>query len=247
MKKDAYYFSHDYNASNDIKCLFLRQALGMEGYGIYWFLVETLANAGGYLPLSITPVLATQMQVTEVKVRSVIANFNLFVINEDQFFSRRLIDHLETRKSLSESGKSGALKRWNNSENSHPISHPISPPNAKERKGKEIKVKEIKVKERKESDIIHAQINFSELENHSWFENIIRMIEFKIDMEKLLDYWKKFQIELTAKEDLYRTKEDYRKHFPSWVKIKLENTDRINANGKSTLNKIDRDKILKEL
>ena len=40
MKKDTFYFSHDYNAHNDVKILFMRQQLGMEGYGIYWFLIE---------------------------------------------------------------------------------------------------------------------------------------------------------------------------------------------------------------
>jgi len=145
MKKDTFYFQHDYNASTDVKCLFLRQALGMEGYGIYWFLIEQLANSGGFLPLSITPVLAMQMQVTEIKVQSVICNFNLFTIDiENNFFSRRLNEHLEIRKSLSDSGKRGALNRWNKKENSHPISHPISDgnnhPNAKEIKEKEIKI-----------------------------------------------------------------------------------------------------------
>ena len=145
MKKDTFYFQHDYNASTDVKCLFLRQSLGMEGYGIYWFLVEQLANSGGYLPLSITPVLAMQMQVTEIKVQTVIANFNLFIIDkENNFFSRRLNEHLEIRKSLSESGKRGALNRWNKKEDSHPISIAIgdhnSNPNAKEKKEKEIKI-----------------------------------------------------------------------------------------------------------
>ena len=75
MKKDSYYFSHDYNARNDFKCLFLRQQLGMEGYGIYWFLIESLAESGGLLPLKIVPVLAMQMQVTETKVTGVINSF----------------------------------------------------------------------------------------------------------------------------------------------------------------------------
>jgi len=57
MAKDSFYFPHDYNARNDVKCLFLRQQLGMEGYGIFWFLVESLADAGGVLPLKIIPVL----------------------------------------------------------------------------------------------------------------------------------------------------------------------------------------------
>ena len=51
MKKETFYFSHDYNARNDTKILYMRQELGMEGYGIYWYLIEALADSGGILPL----------------------------------------------------------------------------------------------------------------------------------------------------------------------------------------------------
>ena len=130
----SYYFPHDYNASNDAKVLFLRQQLGMEGYGIYWFIVEQLAQSGGFLPLKIIPVLAMQTQTQETKVKAVIEGYELFKISEDEFFSVRLLTHLDIRKQLSDKGKEGALKRWN----SHPNNPPIGDPNAKERK-KEIK------------------------------------------------------------------------------------------------------------
>jgi len=51
-----------------------------------------------------------------------------------------MIEHKNFRNGLSNAGKAGAKKRW---ENREAISHPISTPNAKERKGKEIKEKEI--------------------------------------------------------------------------------------------------------
>lgn len=140
MKKDAFYFSHDYNAHNDAKILYMRHELGMEGYGIYWFLVETLADSGGILPLNIIPILAKQMDVSEAKVNVLINTYNLFQIIDGQFFSKRLIEHLELRNALSEAGKLGAKARWEIHKNGGAIGHP----NAKERKGKEIKVKEIK-------------------------------------------------------------------------------------------------------
>lgn len=141
MKKDAYYFSHDYNAANDVKCLFLRQQLGMEGYGIFWYLIESLATAGGVLPLKIIPVLAMQMQVTETKVSAVINSFDLFTVQENSFFSIRLNEHLNLRKSLSEKGKEGALLRWGNREEIRgAIGTPNGEGNAKERKGKKRKV-----------------------------------------------------------------------------------------------------------
>lgn len=110
------YFSHDYNASDDVKILFLRQQLGMEGVGIYWYIIERLAQAGGKLPMKIIPVLAMQMQTPDVKVSAVINKFELFNIEEDSFFSRRLIQFIDkyaAQKQLSsEGGKKGMAKRW---------------------------------------------------------------------------------------------------------------------------------------
>ncbi len=144
---NSFYFTHDYNASNDSKILFLRQQLGMEGYGIFWFIVEQLAQAGGFLLTKITPVLAMQMQVTDAKVKSVINDYELFDIVDENFYSDRLNKHLQIRKQLSESGKKGALNRW---KNGHPIDlpngHPIDLPNGnKERKKENKEIKESKV------------------------------------------------------------------------------------------------------
>jgi len=112
------YFSHDYTASDDVKILFLRQSLGMEGVGIFWYIIERLAQAGGKLPLKIIPVLSMQMQVTETKVQAVLHQFELFEVEEIHFFSRRLNESLNLRKTLQDAGAKGAAKRWAN--NSQP-------------------------------------------------------------------------------------------------------------------------------
>lgn len=152
MKTNSYYFSHDYNASNDTKILFLRHQLGMEGYGIYWFLIERLADAGGKLPIELIPVLAMQMQSTDVKVKGVITKFDLFIIQSGQFWSERLQEHLGLREKLSQSGKNGALNRW---KNGGPNGVAIGEANAKEIKEKESKLKENKIKENKVKEIIY--------------------------------------------------------------------------------------------
>lgn len=114
------YFSHDYTASDDVKILFLRQSLGMEGVGIFWYIIERMAQAGGRLPLKIIPVLSMQMQVTETKVQGVVNNFDLFEVQDPDFFSRRLMETIDLRKTLQESGVKGAAKRWGNIENKQP-------------------------------------------------------------------------------------------------------------------------------
>jgi hypothetical protein len=142
MKNKSYYFSHDYNAANDTKVLFLRHQLGMEGYGIYWFLIEKLADAGGKMPIELIPILAMQMQSSDTKVKGVITQFDLFSIAEGEFWSERLNDHLGLRAKLSESGKNGAISRWGNGEGN---GEAIGEGNAKKRKEKEIKENESKL------------------------------------------------------------------------------------------------------
>jgi hypothetical protein len=108
----------------------------MEGYGIYWFLIEKLAEAGGKMPLELIPILSMQMQTTDIKVKGVIMQFDLFSINEGEFWSERLNDHLGLRAKLSQSGKNGAISRWKNGEANRGA---IGEGNAKKRKEKEIK------------------------------------------------------------------------------------------------------------
>jgi hypothetical protein len=144
MKNNTFYFSHDFNAHNDVKILFLRQQLGMEGYGIYWFLIESLADAGGVLPLKIIPVLSMQMQTNEVKVSAVINEFDLFNVVDDKFFSVRLNEHLSKVNNIksinSQKGKRSAeVRRLNSVE--HRLNNGSTA--AEQRKGKERKEKEI--------------------------------------------------------------------------------------------------------
>jgi len=145
MKKNTYYFSHDYNAHNDFKILFLRQQLGIEGYGIYWFLIETLANSDGILPLKVIPALSMQMHTTEAKVEAVIKNFELFEISENDFFSIRLNKNLQKLQDLKETNsvkglKSAESKRLKTLNNSTAVEPQLNSGSTKERKGKEKKV-----------------------------------------------------------------------------------------------------------
>jgi len=121
--------------------------LGMEGYGIYWYLIEALAESGGTLPLQLIPVLAMQMHTTEAKVKAVVNGFSLFEIIDEQFFSIRLNEHLEKvnqiKLSASQRGKLSAEKR-KSTKIELPVEHAVEQP-VEQRKEKERKVKEIKI------------------------------------------------------------------------------------------------------
>ncbi|MCP4977666.1 MAG: DUF4373 domain-containing protein [Maribacter sp.] len=111
-KKDAYYFSHDANARNDFKILRLRRTLGLEGYGIYFCLVEMLREQKDFtLLLESVPDFAYALNTSEEKVKAVILNFQLFEIEENRFFSVRLIKSMNAYKSLTqkriEAGRKG--------------------------------------------------------------------------------------------------------------------------------------------
>lgn len=118
---NSFWFYHDYAASEDVKILFLRQQLGMEGVGIYWYILERLAQAGGKLPLKIIPVLSMNMHTSEAKTSAVIQNFELFEVDKDLFFSQRLIRSIEefnsSRARMSEGGKRAAAVRWGKDKN----------------------------------------------------------------------------------------------------------------------------------
>ena len=116
-EKESYYFSHDSNARNDVKIIKLRRQLGLEGYGLYWCLIEMLRDTPDYkLPIDAIDDIAFSLNITKEKVETVINNYELFVVDEQQFFSERLIRNMEkyidTKKRLSEAGKIGMKNRY---------------------------------------------------------------------------------------------------------------------------------------
>jgi hypothetical protein len=122
MQKPSFYFTHDANARNDIKIIKLRRQLGMEGYGIYWSFIEILRETTGYkLPVSAIDDIAFDINVSKEKAEAVVMNYSLFTIEQEMFYSDRLIRNMEiyenATKRLSEGGKRGMQKRWGNKNN----------------------------------------------------------------------------------------------------------------------------------
>jgi hypothetical protein len=116
-EKESYYFSHDSNARNDVKVIKLRRQLGLEGYGLYWCLIEMLRDTPDYkLPIDAVDDIAFSLNISKEKVETVINNYDLFTIDDMQFFSERLIRNMEkyseSKKRLSEAGKAGMAKRY---------------------------------------------------------------------------------------------------------------------------------------
>ena len=169
--KDAYYFAHDANAKDDPKCVILIDELGLEGYGIYWMLIETLRAEPDYkAPLRMLKGLARKYNTSDEKVLTVVSKYDLFSRDEDYFWSESLLRRMEVyrerKQKLREAGRKGgkakAMLKPGQSDAKAMLKPGSSDPLAlKESKVKESKVKESKVKESKER-VLRARASDSE-------------------------------------------------------------------------------------
>lgn len=153
MGKEAYYFSHDSNAKDDPKCSLLIEELGLEGYGIFWILVEVLRDQPNYrYPLKMLPILARKYNTTTAKIEVVVKNYALFEIKEEEFFSVSLLNRMEQKEAKSLKAKESANARWlkvQSDGNANALQTQSDSNAIKESKGKENKEKENKIEERK--------------------------------------------------------------------------------------------------
>lgn len=112
MAKDAYYFPHDSNAKDDPKCVMLIEELQLEGYGIYWILIETLREQPDFkYPMKLIPALARRYFTTKEKMTAVIKGYGLFEIEGDEFFhSESLLRRMEIVNEKREKAKLAGMK-----------------------------------------------------------------------------------------------------------------------------------------
>lgn len=225
-KKDAFWFSHDSNAKDDPKCMLLIDQLGLEGYGIYWILVETLRDQPDYkYPLKLLPILAKRYVTSGEKMKAVVLNYELFQIENDQFFfseslNNRMRSLADKRENARKAGIASAEKRKELNSRSTAVQQSFNSRSTS-------KVEESKKDINKTNETI--KINFCDLENESWFLSILSFLNNKINHQKLLEYWVQYQKAMIADDDLYRDILSYRSHFRNWVKIQVEKSNDENV------------------
>jgi len=112
MKKT--YFNHDSVARLDIRVIKLRSKLGYEGYGIFWAVLELLFTEENKLCVEDYDSLAFGLQCDPKILKQVIEDFDLFVVEDGCFYSRRLNNHIEEINNKSNKAKQSINKRWNN-------------------------------------------------------------------------------------------------------------------------------------
>lgn len=121
------YFPHDFYARLDTKVMKVRKRHGPEGYGVFWMLLEKIAESGGCLECDYEA-LSFEFQTSEEIVESIVKDFDLFGFADEsvnKIFSKRMTDQLEQvekrREDKSRAGKEGMKKRWNKNENNNTV------------------------------------------------------------------------------------------------------------------------------
>ena len=123
MMKDTFYFQHDYNARNDPRLQRLIMKCGCEGIGIYWCIVEQLYEQGGKLPNNHIETIAFNLHTTKTIVEEVVFGLNLFVSDDEFFWSESVLKRLESRSLISskrsDAGKKGGAPIGNKNAAKH--------------------------------------------------------------------------------------------------------------------------------
>jgi hypothetical protein len=110
---NTFYFSHDYTARSDIKIKKLIATQGMLGYGIYWSLVEDLYHNNNKLEDN-PAILAYDYRCTVEVIKSVINDFDLFIVKDGYVSSNSIQKRLDERNDKVNKAKQSASKRWEN-------------------------------------------------------------------------------------------------------------------------------------
>jgi tRNA splicing endonuclease len=233
--KEAYYFSHDSNARNDEKIISLRIKHGMEGYGIYWAILERMRENSDYMCAKDYNLLAFDLHCKSETIESVVKDFELFSFteNENKFYSESFLRRMERKDEKSIKARESANARWKNknkvtTENANAMRTHIDSNAIKEKKRKEIKEKEIKEKE--------IFISLNDLEDlikneFSWKETMVRNFKELVpnfNMGLLEEYLEQFFKTLENDGETEKTIKDLKKHFNRWLTIKINYSSQNN-------------------
>jgi len=207
--KKTNYFSHDSNARNDSKIISLRMKLGVEGYGIYFMIIERLREETDYISNKDYDSLAFDFRTTPEKVKSVIEDFGLFIFTDDDcFYSESLMQRMtikdEKSKKHSLGGKKAMEKRWNNAHqnNKDAITNLSNSDNIVITNLHESDNKESKVKESKVND---THIKKSENSNFENFEEVEVEEIPTLETQEEIPLQKSFAKKVSPIEDVFIT------------------------------------------
>ena len=198
MSKETFYFTHDYNARNDIKIQALLVEHGAIGYGVYWIIIEILhEESTKKLKLdNLTDVAIARQACTSIEqVKAIIKcclEYELFIEDNGYYYSKRVLKNMNKRLEISEkrakAGRKSAKKRQKASneedfstcveENATSVdenSTSVGENATKERKGKESKGKKSK-----RNSIVDTNVSMSDATHPT---------QEKVDFKELINFF----------------------------------------------------------
>ncbi|MEI3507879.1 MAG: DnaD domain protein [Bacilli bacterium] len=186
MKKLKNYFSHDFNARNDIKLKKVNMELGMNGIGLYWCIIECLYENNGYLDLDQIDLLAYELRVEKKLIDNLINNYDLFKKNKKSFYSKSVLQRLEKINEISNKNKENARKRWKNRDKKTNVQSECK--NDATAMRLECKKKEKKIKENKNKINNNIITTTNDINIYDYISNNFGRLLTPIELEKI-DIW----------------------------------------------------------
>lgn len=149
----AEYFSHDYDTRSDERIIDLMVSHGFAGYGLFWAIIELLYQNDGVMELQFKRIAFALPGSDEKMIASIIQDFDLFVLNGQNFWSESVNKRLEAREAKSVKARDSANKRWQKQKKDANALQTQSEINAK---------KESKGNKKKKESILSAREFYSE-------------------------------------------------------------------------------------
>jgi hypothetical protein len=121
MAKKKDYFSHDFFARQDTDIMGLLAKHGMEGYGVYWSIVEIMHQNNGVIHISTIDGIASNLKVSVDVLNDILSHFGLFRKTKTTFYSERVKRNLQEICEKSDKARLSANMRWESERNANAL------------------------------------------------------------------------------------------------------------------------------
>tara|TARA_B110000879_G_C10753573_1_gene348823 strand:+ start:49 stop:477 length:429 start_codon:yes stop_codon:yes gene_type:complete len=113
IKLENHWFKHDMNASTDNKIIKLEFKNGLEGYAVFFKVIELLMSNDGKIENNIELICNFLRTTNQELVSTTINDFDLFVIEDGYIYNERVDNQLNEITEKSKKARKSANKRWN--------------------------------------------------------------------------------------------------------------------------------------